>query len=196
MSEDADHPTAEVKDDSNEETIVFHTRDGKEKKTLPARSLEDICIEACKRLNGYPFITASCLMSYDDTTEDPKIMSNLAKRLRLGFMMKGYGDKDVFIKHFVGQPIIYVWGMAEMPTLAKDGCYNNINVHGKPFAAVNVGEYPLLKDPKDFTPFIITKKYDEATKEFKFYKIEGNPYHEVTKEEAQAVMLALQGENK
>ena len=171
-------PTTQPEKKEEEEQLIVAPQHEKPK----TRNLLEICIEYARKFNGYPYISCSLLRTYDDTNEDPSVTSNLAKKLRMGFLMTGRTDKEEFIKRFVNQPIVYIQAHAEMPTLAKDGCYNNINIHGKPFKSYNVSEHIILK-PEEFVPFIVVKQGSD-----KFGKIEGNPYRNITKEEAAAVM--------
>lgn len=175
----------EEKKDDVEESIFF----AQPLHPPKTRNLVDICIEYAKRMNGYPYISCSLIKSYDDTNEDPSVTSNLVKRVRMGFIMTGHGDKDEFVKRFVNQPIVYIQAHAEMPTLAADGCYNNINIHGKPFKSFNMSEHVILK-PEEFVPFIIVYK------DGKFGKIEGNPYRTISKDEALALAAMSQSDDQ
>lgn len=181
MEENTTPAEKPVEKQEEEETIIVAPQ-----REYNARSLEDICIEYAKRFNGFPYISASTINSYDDKTADPKKTSTLARRLKFAFMLSGRTDVNEFVKNFVGQPIVYIQAHAEMPILSEDGAYSAVNVHGIPIKTKNISEHIIL-NTKTFKPFIIVKQEGG-----KFGKIEGNPYCDISKDQAQTLAEILQ----
>lgn len=180
----------EVKKEEPVEEVVF---DNVKNPNIPVRTIEDICIEELKHLNGYPYIGVSRPMTFNENAKTYKEMSWLVQHLLDCYILTGRGNQEEFKKAFIGSPIVHLYAFERMPTLADDGCYNPIDVFGKGMKSVHIREYPLIK-ADNFKPFIVIKQRDPETGVISFGKIVGDPYHNVTTDEAQAVKEALQGE--
>jgi hypothetical protein len=145
-------------------------------------------IDILKRFNGYKCVSVCRLTKFnDDPKQERGITSGLARRIFVGYIMTGRGSKEEFMKNFVGAPIAYVQVHKEIPVMAEDGCYDELDVNGKPNKTISAAEY-MLVEPEKFEPYILIRQGPD-----KVAMIKGNPYRKITKEEAQAVVEKLQG---
>lgn len=182
MADDVEKKERVLDGDDQSDSIILAKQRNPEN-DVKMKTLEQICMDIANRMNGFPFISCSRLMSYDDTADekDTKKMSTMAKRLRMAYIMTGNGSLEKFKELYVGAGIVYIQAHKECPTLSDDGCYNSVNIIGKPFKTVNVAEY-VLKNLDQFKPFVIVKQGPG-----KFGMINGDPYHHVTAAEVAAV---------
>lgn len=139
-----------------------------------------ILMDLANRYNGYPYIAVCNITKYDD--KDESSHSSLIREIRSAFILTGRGNLEEFKKTFVGAPIAYVRAYQRCPTMAKDGCYTCLDIEGKPIPYKICAEY-ALKDASKFGPFILVKQGPG-----KFGVIEGNPYHQVTREEVASIL--------
>ena len=144
-------------------------------------------IDILKRFNGYKCVSVCRLTKFsDDPKQEKGMTSGLARRIFVGYIMTGRGSKEEFMKNFVGAPIAYVQVHKEIPTMAEDGCYDELDVNGNPNKTISAAEY-MLVEPEKFEPYILIRQGPD-----KVAMIKGNPYRKITKEEAQALVEKLQ----
>ena len=145
-------------------------------------------IDILKRYNGYKCVSVCKLDKFnDDPKQEKGTTSALARRLLVGYIMTGRGNKEEFMKNFVGAPIAYVQVHWDIPTMAEDGCYDDVDIKGKPIKTISAAEY-MLVEPEKFEPYLLVRQGTD-----KVAMIKGNPYRKITKEEAKAITEALQG---
>lgn len=145
-------------------------------------------IDILKRYNGYKCVSVCKLDKFnDDPKQEKGTTSALARRLLVGYLMTGRGNKEEFMKNFVGAPIAYVQVHWDIPTMAEDGCYDDVDIKGKPIKTISAAEY-MLVEPEKFEPYLLVRQGTD-----KVAMIKGNPYRKITKEDAKAIAEALQG---
>lgn len=145
-------------------------------------------IDILKRYNGYKCVSVCKLDKFnDDPKQEKGTTSALARRLLVGYLMTGRGNKEEFLKNFVGAPIAYVQVHWDIPTMAEDGCYDDVDIKGNPVKTISAAEYMLI-EPEKFEPYLLVRQGHD-----KVAMIKGNPYRKITKEEAKAIAESLQG---
>ena len=145
-------------------------------------------IDILKRYNGYKCVSVCKLDKFnDDPKQEKGTTSALARRLLVGYFTTGRGNKEEFLKNFVGAPIAYVQVHWDIPTMAEDGCYDDVDINGKPIKTISAAEY-MLVEPEKFEPYLLVRQGPD-----KVAMIKGNPYRKITKEEAEAIRDKLQG---
>jgi len=145
-------------------------------------------IDILKRYNGYKCVYVCKLDKFnDDPKQEKGTTSALARKLLVGYLMTGRGRKEEFMKNFVGAPIAYVQVHWDIPTMAEDGCYDDVDIKGKPIKTISAAEY-MLVEPEKFEPYLLVRQGTD-----KIAIIKGNPYRKITKEDAKAITEALQG---
>ena len=145
-------------------------------------------IDMLKRYNGYKCVSVCKLDKFnDDPKQERGTTSALARRLLVGYLMTGRGSKEEFMKNFVGAPIAYVQVHWDIPTMAEDGCYDDVDIKGKPIKTISAAEY-MLVEPEKFEPYLLVRQGTD-----KVAMIKGNPYRKITKDDAKAIAEALQG---
>lgn len=145
-------------------------------------------IDILKRYNGYKCVSVCKLDKFnDDPAQGKGVTSALARRLLVGYLMTGRGSKEEFTKNFVGAPIAYVQVHCDIPTMADDGCYDDVDIKGNPIKTISAAEY-MLVEPEKFEPYLLVRQGPD-----KVAMIKGNPYRKITKEEAEAIRDKLQG---
>lgn len=145
-------------------------------------------IDILKRYNGYKCVSVCKLDKFnDDPKQEKGTTSALARKLLVGYLMTGRGRKEEFMKNFVGAPIAYVQVHWDIPTMAEDGCYDDVDIKGKPIKTISAAEY-MLVEPEKFEPYLLVRQGTD-----KIAIIKGNPYRKITKEDAKAITEALQG---
>jgi len=148
-------------------------------------------IQIAKSFNGYRCISVSRMTSFVDSDKvPPGTTSALARRLLVGYVLKRGGTPEEFKKLFVNTPIAYIQCHAgepgddlSLPIMAKDGLYDALDGNFHVMTTQCAGEV-VLSDPDNFEPFILVKLEGKDN----FGIVKGNPYHTVTKEEADAVL--------
>lgn len=173
-----------------EEEVIANNCGLDSQSSMKAKDLEAICINYAKASNGYPFVGAFMLKSFNEEAKNYKEMSWWAQGLFNSYISTGRGSKEEFVKHFVGSSIVYIFAFERMPTLADDGCYNPIDVFGKGFKSIRFNEQICL-NPETFKPFIVVKQRDEQGN-VTFGRIVGDPYCNINKEQAEAIAKLLQ----
>ena len=148
-------------------------------------------IDILKRYNGYKCVSVCKLDKFnDDPKQEKGTTSALARRLLVGYFTTGRGNKEEFMKSFVGAPIAYVQVHWDIPTMAEDGCYDDVDIKGNPIKTISAAEY-MLVEPEKFEPYLLVRQGSD-----KVAIIKGNPYRKITKEDAKAITEALQGKTE
>ena len=176
------HQSAEQEQEAKEGEIVWAPQ------RKQVSDLLQKLIDILKRYNGYKCVSVCKLDKFNDDPAQVKgVTSALARKLLVGYLMTGRGSKEEFNKNFVGAPIAYVQVHWDIPTMADDGCYDDVDIKGNPIRTLSAAEY-MLVEPEKFEPYLLIRQGPD-----KVAMIKGNPYRKITKEEAEAIRDKLQG---
>ena len=109
-------------------------------------------IEYAKRMNGYPYISASRIERIPGK-DDKAMKSMLYEQLVINYLMKTPDPNalDDFEKRFCNGQIVFFQAHASCPTMGVDGLYNSRDLNGKYIKSQILGHFALTQKPFELT---------------------------------------------
>jgi hypothetical protein len=156
----------------------------------PVKSLAERMIDVLKADHRFKFVGASRIENLQD---DEKLNSIVTNQILFQCMMKGITDKEEFKKIYCNGQLILIQAFAECPTMSADGMYNAVDVNKKPIMFQLVGGVSIAKDA-EFQPSLICRTGPGLIGQpGTLGMCIGDPYRQITPNEAQAVATQLAG---
>lgn len=195
------------------EVVAEEVAKEKEAAADGSQDILTVLVSYAKRMNGYPYISASRIERMIDSTKGER-SSFLFEQLCVNFMAKNAksGPKD-FMDVFGNGRLVLIQAHASCPTMGDDGLYNAMDPNGKYIKTQLVGHFALnpdkmletddkVSDPNyDYFYFDANEQYmglqvNDNTPLDEYYKIHGKLFRQLKIPFFEPLVVVKQGPDK
>lgn len=172
-------------------------------------------IDYCKRMNGYPYISASRIERIPPK-EAKHGRSFLYQQLVMNYLMKTPDPNalDDFERRFCNGKLVFIQAHQQCPTMGIDGLYNSMDLNGHYIKSQLMGHFVITEKPKELCNDEKTEEgwsyfYKDSTNENfvdlalqkdvpleNFRKEKGDIYKQLTKPEFFPLIVVKMGKDK